>query len=303
MTYGKTTGVQAALLAALGIFVLSPSLPVRAQKAVASRVQGKMQPITLRAADEQAVHLTLADGSALDALVRPSSVFLRGGLAVPPTAFAAGTKALLRARTRASDGAVSVVLLCDPASAAAIDAYRKKTLVGTVQTLDEKALVVTPFGGGTPLTLRLTPKTLCRKNGAETTAAAFAPGTSVAVLTRGLPSGLLMAALVTDTSADAVRERAALKPVRLSGHVLDVQPAENLLTVAVTKPKGRRVIAVGPDTRVKVRKETATLGDLRPGMRVSIRLGRTQDAAGPPLAASLSASDAAPGKGRKVAKP
>ena len=195
--------------------------------------------------DDQTVHLTLADGTTEDALISPSSLFLKDGLAVPPSAFPAGAKALLRARTRASDGEVSVVMLCDAASAGALDAYRKKTLVGTVQSLDDKTLVVKPAGGGTPVTLRLTPKTLCRKRGADASAAAFAPGSSVAVITRGLPSGLLMAALVSDAPADADRERALLKPVRLSGHVLDVQPDQNLLTVAALKPKGRRVIAVG----------------------------------------------------------
>ena len=109
-----------------------------------------------------------------------------------------------------------------------------------------------------------------------------------------------MAALVSDAPADAARERALLKPMRLSGHVLDVQPDQNLLTVAALKPKGRRVIAVGPDTRIKVRKEDATLDDLKPGMRVAVRLGRSQDAAGHPLASSLSASDAAPGRTRKA---
>ena len=78
-------------------------------------------------------------------------------------------------------------------------------------------MVVEPAGGGTPLTLKLTPKTLYRKAGADAVAGSFAPGAQVAVLTRGLPSGLLMAALVSDAPADAARERASLKPVRLSG--------------------------------------------------------------------------------------
>ncbi|MBV9850395.1 MAG: hypothetical protein JO250_12030 [Armatimonadetes bacterium] len=299
MLYGKIAVVRALLLAALCLASLSP-LPTRAQTTPAAmRSHSKLQPVTVRATDEQAAHLTLTDGTALDALIRPSSVFLKGGLVVPPSAFPAGAKALLRSRTRASDGAVSVVLLCDPASAAALDTYRKKTLVGTVQSLDEKTLVVRPAGGGTPLTLRITPKTLCRRNGADATAAAFAPGAPVAVITRGLPSGLLMAALVTDAGADAARERAALKPARLSGHVLDVQPEKSLLTVAAVKPKGRRVVAVGPDTRIRVRKEDATLDDLKPGMRVSVRLGRGADAEGHPLAASLSASDAVPVKAHR----
>ena len=301
MTYGKVAVVRATLLAAVLCAALWPPLPARAQKAsLASRPHAKLQTVTVRSTDDQAVHVTLADGTAEDVLIRPSSLFLKAGLAVSPTAFPAGVKALLRARTRASDGAVSVVMLCDAASAAALDAYRKKTLVGTVQDVDEKTLVVRPAGGGTPVTLRLTPKTLCRKGGADASAAAFAPGSSVAVITRGLPSGLLMAALVSDAPADADRERALLKPVRLSGHVLDVQPDQNLLTVAALKPKGRRTIAVGPDTRIKVRKEDATLDDLKPGMRVAVRLGRGQDAAGHPLAASLSASDAAPVRAKKA---
>ena len=175
MFYGKTAVVRAALLAlCLGLW---PILPTLAQKALpALHSHGKLQPVTVRATDDQALHLTLADGTTEDALIRPSSLFLKDGLAVPPSAFPAGARALLRARVRASDGAVSVVLLCDAASAGALDAYRKKTLVGTVQSLDEKTLVVKPAGGGTPLTLRLTPKTVCRKGGADAAADAFAPG-------------------------------------------------------------------------------------------------------------------------------
>ncbi len=301
MTYGKAAVVWAAALC-LALFSVSPA-PAQTLPA-AKRSTGKMQTVTVRGGDNQVLHLTRADGTALDALVRPSSLFLKNGVSVPPSAFAAGSQVLLRARTRASDGVVSVVLLCDAASAAAIEAYRKKTLVGTVQGVDEKALVVRPAGGGTPVTLRVTPKTVFRKGGVGAGAGMFPLGASVAVLTRGLPSGLLMASLVTDAPADAARERVALKLVRLSGHVLDVQPEKSLLTVAVTKPKGRRVVAVSADTRIKVRKEDATLDDLKPGMRVSVRLGRDKDGEGYPLAASLSASDAPMGRTRKsLSKP
>ena len=86
--------------------------------------------------------------------------------------------------------------------------------------------------------------------------------------------------------------------------MLDVQPDKSLLTIAALKPQGRRTVAVGPDTRIRLRKEDATLDDLKPGMRVAVRLGRAKDADGHPLASSLSASDAPPAKTRKVsAKP
>ena len=96
MFYGKTIVVRAALLAAALGPALLPALPARAQKAVpAARPHGKLQPVTVRSIDDQAAHLTLADGAALDALVRPSSLFLKDGRSVPPSAFAVGTRALL----------------------------------------------------------------------------------------------------------------------------------------------------------------------------------------------------------------
>lgn len=148
-------------------------------------------PVTVVSVGADTVHATLADGTPLDAAVKKSSVFLVGGKMVTPDAFPSGGAAWLRTRTRASDGAVSVVLLSDASSLAAIDLYRKQVLVGTVVSRDDKTLVVQPTGGdksGALVSLHLTAKTVFRHGGAEGGASGFAPGAAVAVQTRSLPN-------------------------------------------------------------------------------------------------------------------
>ena len=197
---------------------------------------------------------------------------------------------MVRTRTRASDGTVSLVLLCDPATAAVLDACRHHVLTGAVQSADERYLVVRPSAGGVPVTLRVTPKTLYRNSGADVPASAFPAGAAVAVVCRGLPSGLLMAAVVSDRGADAVQERVILRPVVVSGTLAAVEPDRGLLVIA-PRGKPRRTVAVGESTHVKVRKTEATLRDLTRGMHVTARLGPGKDAAGHPVALSLSAYD------------
>ncbi len=252
-----------------------------------------VHPAIFASADDDAVHVTLVDGTALDAAIHPTSLFLQNGVAVSPTEFKSGENVILRTRTRASDGTLSVVMLCDRATAAAIEAYRRKPLLGNVVSMDDKTLVVQPGGATTMLTLRVTPKTLFRKGGADATAAAFSAGASVAVITRGLPSGLLMATIVSDTSSDAVSEKTALKPVSLVGTAVDVEPEKNILTVA-PKTKPRQTVAVGDTTKIKVDKTEATLNEITLGMRVSARLGHQKDADGHLIATSLSAYPVAP---------
>lgn len=287
-------GLGAALLwlGVVGSVGAKPAVP----KASAPVSHSKsVKTATVVSSDDQAVHLTLADGTAMDAELRPSSLFLKGGVVAKPTDFGAGAKVIVRTRTRASDGAVSVVLLCDPATAAAIDAYRRKPLAGRVQSEDDKYWTVKPEGTAdpTPITLHVTPKTTYRKNGADTAAAAFPVGAAVTVVTRGLPSGLLMASIVSDSTADAATTKAALKPVSLSGLAVDVQPDKSLLTIA-PKGKPRQTISVTDATRIKVRKQDAVLKDITPGMRVSARLSRKKDGEAFPVATSLSAYDSAP---------
>lgn len=302
VSWRRALGLGAALLwsGVVGPVGAKPAAP----KTVAATVthSKNVRAATVVSVDEQAVHLTLADGTTLDAELRPSSLFLKGGVVVAPTEFGAGTKVIVRTRTRASDGAVSVVMLCDNATAAAIDAYRRKPLVGKVQSEDDKYWVVKPDGSAdaTPLTIHLTPKTAFRKGGADATAAAFPVGASVTIVTRGLPNGLLMGSIITDSAADAAVTKANLKPIILSGLAADVQPEKKLLTIAPTK-KPRQTVAVTDATKIKVRKQDALFQDITPGMHVSARLSHQKDGAGHLTATSLSAYDAGVSPRKKAA--
>ena len=172
---------------------------------------------------------------------------------------------------------------------AAIDAYRRKPLVGHVVTVADKTLVVQPGGNPTtPVMLHITPKTIFRHGGADTTAAAFPVGAGVSVITRGLPSGLLMAAVVSDKVSDALAEKSALKPTSLVGTAVEVQEDKGLLTLA-PKTKPRQTIAILDTTKIKVEKTEAMLHQIAPRMRVSARLGHQKDIEGHLIATSISA--------------
>ncbi len=249
--------------------------------------------VLVTAIDADAVHVTLADGTLMDASIKRGSSFLVNGRLVSPGEFPLGGKAWLRMRTRASDGALSVVLLSDPASEAALDTYRRQPLSGRIVSVDDKTLVVKPSGdaGSAPVSFHLTAKTMFRHHGAESDASSFAPDTPVAVQARALPSGLLMAAVVSDSVADLAQTKAAHKTTSLSGSASAVDLDKRLLRIT-PKTKPGQMVAIAENTRIKVRKMDGTLKDITAGMHVSARLSAQKDAEGHPVAVSLSAYDA-----------
>jgi hypothetical protein len=300
MTYGRAYSHFACALP-LGIALLltlpavTPTMAAPAKPGVTKSVTApptlpkSVHVVTFDSADDTGIHVTQADGTTLDAEIRPSSQFFLNGIAASPSDFKPGTKVLLRTRTRNSDGVVSVVMLSDTATQSAIDAYRRKPLLGRVVSVDEKTMVVQPEGAGaTPVTLHVTQKTLFRKKSADATATDFPVGSAVTVITRGLPSGLLMGSIVSDQLGDAEAAKAALKPISLVGTAVDVQPDKGLLTLA-PKTKPRQTIAVVDATKIKVEKIEGVLRQITPGMRVSARLGHQKDADGHLIATSLSA--------------
>lgn len=250
--------------------------------------------VSVTAIDGETVHAALADGTALDAAVKRGSVFLVNGRQVAAGAYPVGGQSWLRTRTRASDGAVSVVLLCDAASETALDTYRKQVLSGKVVSADDKTLLVQPDGtgpGGAMVSLHLTAKTVFRQHGAVASAASFPAGSPVSVKTRSLPSGLLMASVVSDNALDLAKAKAVGKTTSLSGSASDVDGNKGQILIT-PKTKPAQVVAVVPATRITLRKLGAALMDIRPGMHVSARLSAQTDGAGHPVAVSLSASDA-----------
>jgi len=298
---------RALLLCALAVCFAGPTahaqMPPRVQTAPAKAAAPRLVlpathskntlPVTVTAIDADAVHAALADGTSVDAAIKRGSLFLVNGRLVAPSEFPIGGPSWLRTRTRASDGALSVVLLSDPASLAALDTYRKQVLVGRIVSLDDKTLVVKPGGdtNSTPVSLRLTAKTLFRQKGEEASASAFLPDSPVAVQARSLPSGLLMASVVSDSAADLAGTKASHKTTALSGSAAAIDLDKQQLRIT-PKTKPGQIVAVAQNTRIKVRKRDAALKDITVGMHVSARLSAQKDADGHPIAVSLSAYDA-----------
>ncbi len=254
---------------------------------------------TLLRLDDKTMQATLADGSLLTADIRPSSLFLKGGLRVSLTDFLPGDAVAFRIRARA--GGASLVLLSDSDSLAAIDAARGKVLRGMLQSADDHFLVLLPDGSSAlPLTVRVSAKSRYLWGGQDATATAFAPGATIAVQTRGLPDGLLLAETVSDASGPAPTRTAHFSS-RLSGIVWDL-PMGNATLVLMSRSKTRRVLAIDQGTQITLEGKAATLSDLRRGMSVSAHLRHDKDAGGNPIAATLAAHSAAPATTKKKAR-
>ena len=73
--------------------------------------------------------------------------------------------------------------------------------------------------------------------------------------------------------------------------MIATRPDLGLLTLQDTSGAARTV-AVDIGTRIRSQGQAALLGDLLPGMHVRVRLRTGQDAAGNPVATSVSASEA-----------
>jgi len=234
---------------------------------------------------------TLAFGAA--------SAFLRRGLLVRAGEFVPGETALLRRRMGAG-GVVQVGMLCDLDSAAVLEKYRSRPLTGTILSLSPQVWVVQPAddADSVPLSLLVSVRTVFTAGEAPVTAAAFGPGASVTATTRGLPSGLLSLTSVSDAAASAgmvpeISHRAELA----SGLVTAIQ----FSAVTILDKAGiSHTVAADGATRIKVRRQPATLADIAIGMRVSAWLGRREDASGNPIATSLSAYDAARKTGKRI---
>ena len=292
MTYGQVARFSRPLALAAFLLFLFPRLALSA-----ARPGSAALPVTLLSVSATRVQAQDDAGRTRDLAVTPASWFLRRGLRVSAAEFAPGEAVLLRQRV-GPGGRPQVALLCDAESDAAIERYRRRPFTGTVVSQSARAWVVLPSDSpdGVPLTLPVSARTTYRVGGRACGASAFGPGAEVRVVTRGLPDGPLAAISVSgDAQAPAPAGGEPRRAGFLSGVVLDVQADAGLLTVQ-DKMGASRTVGVDGRTRVKVRRQPASLADVMVGMRVSVRLGAAVDAAGNAVATSVSALDPAAGR-------
>ena len=295
MTYGQVAHFSRPF--ALAALLLFPGTPPAARAASPSPAA---LPVTLTSVSAKRVQAQDEAGRALDLAVTPASWFLRRGLRVAASDFTAGEAVLVRQHV-GPGGRPQVALLCDAESDAAIERYRRRPLTGTIESQSARAWVVLPSDSpdGVPLTLPVSARTAYRVGGAACAVSAFGLGATVKIVTRGLPDGPLAALSVSGDSEAPAATAAGVRPAGfLSGIVLDVQPGAGILTVQ-DKAGASQTVGVDGRTRVKVRRQPASLADVTAGMRVSVRLGAGVDAAGNVVATSVSALDPAAGRKRK----
>lgn len=273
--------------------------PAHARPAPASEMT-----VTLLSVGPGALQVQGADGRAMALKVTATTWVLQRGLVALPRELSPGETLRVRMGRGQAGGSGAALLVCDSETADAIEAHRRRPLAGAILSADGKVWTVQPADGAVPLPVCLSPRTVFRAGGSPVPPSAFGAGASVLITTRGLANGLLSALSVSDAAPDAAGQAEANgegtpRSAWASGVVVEARPDLGLLTVggAAGSP---RTVAVDAATRVRSGGRAASLGDLAPGMRVRVRLGAGQDAAGHPVAASVSASDAKPaGKARR----
>ena len=289
MIYGQVARRWTALFsfglwALFTLTALTASPPLDARPAPASELT-----VTLLSAGDGRLMVQGSDGRAIAVPITPATWALRAGLPAAPRDFAPGETLHVRLG-RGKGGAKPALMICDPETAAALDAQRGHPLRGTLlDTTNGKVWIVQPDGGALPLPVCLSARTTFQAGGAAAAVTAFSAGASVTITTRGLPNGLPSAVSVSDAGAAAGDETPTRRGT-VSGIVLEVRPDLGVLTLR-DKTGTDRTLAVTAGTRVKVRKRPATLADIAAGMHVTAFLRGASDAAGTPTASSLSASD------------
>lgn len=297
MTYGQVAQpLRIFALAALLLFLIPP-LAARA-----ARPGSAALPMTLMSVSATRIQAQDEAGRTLKLAVSPASWFLRRGLRVSAGDFTVGEAVVVRQHV-GPGGRAQVALLCDAESDAAIERYRQRSFSGTIVSQSARAWVVLPSDSpdGVPLTLPVSARTKYRVGGVACAASAFGLGAEVTVTTHGQPDGPLAAVSVSESSATLAPVTGETRRAGfLSGVVLDVQLDAGTLTVQ-DKAGASQTVTVGVDgrTRVKVRRQPASLADVSAGMRVSVRLGVEVDASGNGVATSVSALDPAAGRKRK----
>jgi len=273
-------------LSLLALFLALTALPAHARPAPMSDVT-----VTLLSVGAGALQVQGSDGRAFALTLTPATWVLQRGLAALPRDLTPGETLRVR-RGRGKGGGETALLVCDADTADVLTAHRHRPLSGTILGSVGKVWTVQPADGDVPLPILLSPRTLFRAGGSAVPASAFGAGASVTILTRGLANGLLAAVSVSDVLADPPGETAieqASRPTSVSGVLVEVRPDLALLRLQ-DAAGAAQTVAVDAGTRVKSGGRAASLADLLPGMRVRVWWGAAQDAAGNPVATTVSAS-------------
>lgn len=268
-------------------FFALAAFPAAARPAPASEMT-----VTLLSAGAGMFQVQDSNGRAFSLKTTPATWVLQRGLVVSPRDLTPGET--LRVRLgRGKAGTTTALLLCDAETADALDAHRRRPLVGTVVSADARVWTVQPSDGQTPVPICLSAHTTFRAGGSQVGALAFGAGATVAITTRGLANGLLSAVSVSDANRDppgigGTGGEPSPRHGSASGVVVDVRADEGLITLQ-DSAGATRTIAVDAKTRVKMAGQAARLEDIAAGMRVRVWWSAADPASGP-VATSISAS-------------
>lgn len=204
----------AVLVASLATAPVTPARSQATQRGGSSsraRAERKTLQAVVGAVNGMTAVLTPSEGGdPITASLTPKTKFFRPAARATNPGFVPGEQVVVRLEFAAGAAGprATVVELWEPAMYEEQSRRRKEMTAGIVrQTLTPGSrdgfLLVEDAEGGSPITFRVTEKTMFRKGGVAVPPSAYPPGASAVVKPRALPSGGVMASVVAESEEAA----------------------------------------------------------------------------------------------------
>jgi Cu/Ag efflux protein CusF len=227
----------------------------------------------IAAMDRDAETITLKDksGKSTDySFLTDKIKCLKAKRAAKLSDFKPGDTVVIHVRKSRKDNSYSITEIADPASWDWLTEMRRKLTTATITELDEESLAVTVGPDNLPLSYVVSEKTRWMRNGKEATAADFKAGEKVSIVPRALPSGNIMASVVSDTQEGAAqgKERKALS---VHGVIKSLDPTAKKITL-LTVAKDERTLRMADELEVHSGSKTLPLTALKTGQHINARV-------------------------------
>jgi hypothetical protein len=196
--------------------------------------------------------------------------YIKGRRPVQASDFKTGEAAVAQVRKVRNEEARNVVVLADPATWEWLVTLRRETVNATITEIGENTLTAAIRPDAAPFLYTISAKTKWSKGGKEVTVNDFKAGDTVLIVPRTLPSGGIMARVVSDTPMGAaqMKERQART---VTGVIMTLDAMTRRFTLK-TRSGDTRPLRYTETTEVKQGTRTLPLTVLKVGLAVSARL-------------------------------
>lgn len=230
---------------------------------------------TITAMDEESITLRAANAATTPYVLTEKTRYRKNRLDCELTDFKTGEAVVIKLRKVRNKDEYVVQEVNDKVSWDWISDLRKKTVQAVIKEIEETRLYVTVGKEAVPMEYTTSAKTRWAKGNKDASPEDFKPGEKVTIVPRGLPSGNVMATIVSDSEQGAAltKERYTRS---VSGTIQMLDAAMKKITV-LTPLKDTRLFAYTDQTEVRVLSKKVPLSTLRVGQKIAASLKKEED--------------------------